>query len=200
MTGLVYKEPVVLCRLGSGTWKIGLKQVNKGEITTIKRLGRWLFTPVKGECSRHQLRRCFKCNLTKLTTKSSADWQCRYLLRTSVVNAAWPGGMVMWFFSHMASLVRDLACFLVLLCPVGLLPLSPPYFFHCFSVWEVPGHLARDLSAELQGSPAIQVQLGPGAGWLAGFPWKPLDISGNQLPFCDLVGDCGNLTLNNFLI
>ena len=34
-------------------------------------------------------------------------------------------------------------------------------------------------------------------GWLAGFPWKPLDISGNQPQFCDLVGDCGNLSLNN---
>ena len=42
----------------------------------------------------------------------------------------------------------------------------------------------------------MQLQLGPGAVWLAGFPWKPLDIPGNQPPFCDLVGDCGNLTHN----
>ena len=46
-----------------------------------------------------------KCNLTKLTTKSCADWQHGYLLGAVVVSGAWPGHMLTWFFSHTAALV-----------------------------------------------------------------------------------------------
>ena len=35
-----------------------------------------------------------KYNLTKLTRKSNADWQCGYLLRAVVVCGAWPGHML----------------------------------------------------------------------------------------------------------
>jgi len=52
----------------------------------------------------------FKYNyLTKSTTKSSADWQPGYLLSTVLVSGMWPGCMLIWFFSHMAALVGDLA-------------------------------------------------------------------------------------------
>ena len=132
----------------------------------------------------------FRCNLTKLTTKSSADWQCHYLLRAAVVRAAYSRGILMWF---LASLVGNLAGFLVLLCPVGLPP-PPSLFFHCLSVWQVPGHLSRGLMAGLQGLPTMQLQLGPGAVWLAsmealGHPRQPTSILW-------LVGDCGNLAHN----
>ena len=198
MTGLVYKEPVVLCRLGSGTWKIGLKQVNKGEITTIKRLGRWLFTPVKGECSRHQLRRCFKCNLTKWTTKSSADWQCSYLLRAAVVNAAWSWGHAHVILQSHGFTGKRSCMFSCAALPSWLAPPLPSLFFPLFlsvrGAW-TPGKGSLGWVAGIASHTSATW-----SSWLAGFPWKPLDISGNQLPFCDLVGDCGNLTLNNFLI
>ena len=46
-----------------------------------------------------------KCNLTKLTTKSSADWQQGCLLRAEVISSAWPGHTLTWVFSHMAPLI-----------------------------------------------------------------------------------------------
>jgi len=131
----------------------------------------------------------FRCNLTKLTTKSRADWQCCYLLRAAVVSTACSRGILMWF---LASLVGDLAGFLFLLCPIGLPP--PPVFPLLVSVtgaW-TPGKEAYGWVAGI----ACHAIATWSRGCLAGFPWKPLDIPGNQPPFCDLVADCGNLTHN----
>ena len=50
--------------------------------------------------------------------------------------------------------------------------------------------LAWGLMVGLQGLPATRMQLGPGAGWLAGFQWKPLDIRDTQPPFQDVVVKC----------
>ena len=115
-----------------------------------------------------------KCNLTKLTTKSSTDWQHGYLPRAVVVNSVWPRRMLTWFLSHMTALVGDLAGFLVPLCSVGLQPHPPPLpifplFLSVTGAW-TPG---VGLMAALRGLRAVGVLIGPGAGWLAssGSPW-----------------------------
>ena len=104
-----------------------------------------------------------KCNLMKLSSKSGTDWQYSYLLRAVVVSGAWLWHMLMWFFSHIAALVGDLAGFLVPPSP------PPPIFPLVVSVmgaW-MPGVGAHVWVVWI----ASRGSATRSRDWLAGFPW-----------------------------
>ena len=132
----------------------------------------------------------FRCNLTKLTQKSSADWQCRYLLRAAVVSAAYSRGILMWF---LASLVGNLASFLVLLCPVGLPPPLPIFSTacqcdRCLDTWQGGSWLGCRDSQPCNCNFVQRL-----SGWL---PMVALGHLRQPTSILWLVGDCGNLTHN----
>ena len=137
-----------------------------------------------------------KCNLTKLTTKSSADWQQGCLLRAEVISSAQPGHTLTWVFSHMAALILQVFFPFHL---IGLLPPPPlpifPLLVSVMGAW-MPNIRAHSWVAWI----ASDGSATQSRGWLTRFKWNPLDIPGTQPPFHNVVKFLLNTKLMESLV